>query len=96
MQHVEKGLASFKEQALGLMSSVLAECMKEDAAFLSGILEACTSSKREVCSCPPDSQTLRRKGLTLRNNTAYSWAASTLVRSCAHALTGRPHQAGGA
>ena len=58
MQHMEEGLASFKEQALGETSSVLAECMKEDAAFLSGIFEACTSCKREVCSCRPGLQTL--------------------------------------
>ena len=58
MQHVEEGLASFKEQALGETSSVLTGCMKEDAAFLSDILEVCTSCKREVFSCRPGLQTL--------------------------------------
>lgn len=47
-QDVEKRLASHKQQASEMLSSALADCQREDAAFLSGILEACVACREEV------------------------------------------------
>ena len=51
-QVLQAGLIHHKQEASQMVSSALEKCRRTDAQFFSGILEACSSFRREVSSSP--------------------------------------------